>query len=535
MVQELTVEEVLKMKVADLKVQLKRRGGALSGKKEELSNRLIDLIKSQTADNNTLAESFGDAVHSPEKTEATESENTITSDVVIEVPIPALNSSEPENVQINDLNKISECKDVDYDAQGTVTKDEPKSGLVENAPISLTNDIISDTNEKSASQNETEEKQEVPAAVVTDIFGDSTTAVDEDDEQRELRELEEKKLREAVKLSMARQAVKKTLPVVEKKTAPSAAPAVSETSHAGVPPPANTPTRFLRIDNFQRPLQLNALKTWLESRWAISISPESLWLNAIKTHCYVDLKSVDEAVKCREQVHGLSFPPGNALKLFADFTSISAKDAPSSAESTLKPGQWLQHAEMPAPVTKKLAVDTGVPRADSLEADEGAVASGVSPRGDGSLSSGKRKLVGTGGAGVVMMGMLKNAATTAANSIKTPANRLANIDGNEEVGFSTRKRQGGGPVQDTTAGGGGVKRTRDLQDEPVPNVSRDMKRRLGGPAGGGSSQEVPMDEAEGREEGLALEDLFRKTKAVPHLFWLPVLDSEVERRRLRVS
>lgn len=536
MTEELTIEAVHKMKVTELRSELKARGVAVSGKKEELSNRLINLIKSQTVDNDNLVESFDETVNSPDKSLANDSIVVNDATALADLPVPTIDST-TENIESNKvvevINNISNDNGVE---ESPVVNNEEKLTVAEDTLCSTENKDISTENNESEVHVETykelDEKPKVNHAPATNIFGDSALQ-DEDDEQRELRELEEKKLREAVKLSMARQAVKKTIPSVERKSVPTAATTssidVSKTDtdpvSSVVPPPINSPTKHLRIDNFQRPLQLNALKAWLESRWDITLPSDSLWLNSIKTHCYVDFESVEIAIKCRELVHGLNFPPGNQQKLFADFTTIPSKDASGSAESQLKPGQWLVSCEKTVPPIKKIYVETGVSKSALAEADDG-----LSPRGDanGPLSGGKRKLAGVG-ASSVMMGMLKNAATTAANSIKTPTNRLSNIDGNEDVGFSTRKRRdvdgGSGALQDSQAG---IKRARDVHEETgATQVSRDMQRRLGGRPGGDAGGEAQEDAG----PGLALEDLFRKTKAVPHLFWLPAPDAEIERRK----
>jgi len=105
-----------------------------------------------------------------------------------------------------------------------------------------------------------------------------------------------------------------------------------------------TRTNHVRIDNFQRPLTQKSLLEWLQSTTGIYISPENLWINGIKTHCYIDFNDVDEAKKCIQTCKGQRWPVNslspNAVVLDAQFTSVSAKEAQTSDEARLGPKDW---------------------------------------------------------------------------------------------------------------------------------------------------------------------------------------------------
>ena len=65
---DLTADDVKKMTVAKLKAELKARSLPTSGRKDELSTRLLNLLEQVPIDaNNTLVESVADNAHSPEK------------------------------------------------------------------------------------------------------------------------------------------------------------------------------------------------------------------------------------------------------------------------------------------------------------------------------------------------------------------------------------------------------------------------------------------------------------------------------------
>lgn len=101
-------------------------------------------------------------------------------------------------------------------------------------------------------------------------------------------------------------------------------------------------TRHVRIDNFQRPLSVKSLINWLGEMCEELISEDSIWINLIKTHCYIDFASIDSAENCICKVNGAKFPSTNPNFLVAHFTAVSAKCAPIHPEAALKYNEWLK-------------------------------------------------------------------------------------------------------------------------------------------------------------------------------------------------
>lgn len=99
-------------------------------------------------------------------------------------------------------------------------------------------------------------------------------------------------------------------------------------------------TKNVRIDNFQRPLNIRGLHQWLQEVCDCSIEEKNIWLNPIKTHGYVTFNTEEEATRCVKTVTGMRFPSTNTNLLEVSNTEITAEEAPSSAEAALKPGQW---------------------------------------------------------------------------------------------------------------------------------------------------------------------------------------------------
>ena len=99
-------------------------------------------------------------------------------------------------------------------------------------------------------------------------------------------------------------------------------------------------TNNVRIDNFQRPFSLQQLIEFLEENLQFKINEQNLWLNSIKTHCYITFDNDVDATTCINNIKGKRFPSTNSTELTADFTKVSVQEAPSSREAYEMPGNW---------------------------------------------------------------------------------------------------------------------------------------------------------------------------------------------------
>lgn len=94
-----------------------------------------------------------------------------------------------------------------------------------------------------------------------------------------------------------------------------------------VPPSQKTPTNSLRIDQFLRPFTLKAVQELLGKTGTVG----NFWMDHIKTHCYVTYSSVEEAIKTRNAVYNLQWPPNGGRLLVADFVD------PQEVQMLVKP------------------------------------------------------------------------------------------------------------------------------------------------------------------------------------------------------
>lgn len=100
----------------------------------------------------------------------------------------------------------------------------------------------------------------------------------------------------------------------------------------------------VRVDNLQRPFSVESLRSWLEENSGDSILESAIWISLpYRTHCYVDFNSKTHALECIRNVTGKQFPSVSSLKLVANITTVSVKDAKSgAAEAKLAPKQFAE-------------------------------------------------------------------------------------------------------------------------------------------------------------------------------------------------
>jgi hypothetical protein len=254
----------------------------------------------------------------------------------------------------------------------------------------------------------------------------------------------------------------------------------------------NTLSKSVRIDNFQRPLQIRALAAWLSEKCDVEIPIESIWLNPIKTHCYVDFDSVDSARKCVLNVTGCKYPSSSNLVLQASFTKINAAMAPNAAEAAMKPGEWQSRAGH-----ESLTIEND----SKTEKTPSAQISSASFKNDEtsseSLSRSPRVFSGRLGQ-PNPFDVMRKAAALAASSVKNAP--LGIEAGNRSSNESYLKR-----------------RVNEVSSDD--NVQRHVK-----------TKQIAVENFPESEEGLSLDELFSRTVTKPVLYWLPVTAEEVSKR-----
>ncbi|BFZ13492.1 hypothetical protein BsWGS_16530 [Bradybaena similaris] len=85
-------------------------------------------------------------------------------------------------------------------------------------------------------------------------------------------------------------------------------------------PAINPPDRVIRIAGLVRPFTVNQLKELL--RRSGELDDEYFWISEIKSHCMAAYKTQEQATAARAALHGTRWPQSNPKILFVDFATI---------------------------------------------------------------------------------------------------------------------------------------------------------------------------------------------------------------------
>lgn len=287
---ELNQNDIDKMTVNDLKAELKSRSGSVQGKKAELAARLSDLTQTATI------------------VEKQQTEGAIM--------------NESTNLQF---------------------------------PVASAVDLDAADDQPNQSNNETKPNYAFPPQ---DKKGNSMSTVIASMEDAEVQKVDEQHtINDTIAVASETETIAKPLPVArsssssiqdrikekmkEMQQQKSVLPDNSlSTNSADALDSTLLLQQTVRIDYFQRPLNIKALLTWLSELLGEEITEDRLWIHAIKTHCYLDFPTYAAAQKCIDIMSGKRYPASSTALLVANFTKVSAKEAPVAAEAALKPGEW---------------------------------------------------------------------------------------------------------------------------------------------------------------------------------------------------
>ncbi|KAJ8726223.1 hypothetical protein PYW07_000921 [Mythimna separata] len=97
-------------------------------------------------------------------------------------------------------------------------------------------------------------------------------------------------------------------------------------------PPRNKQSCILYISNLVRPFTLPQLKNLLQRTGRIV--ENGFWIDRIKSKCFVQYETEDQAVETRHALHGVTWPVSNPKTLQVDFSTQEAFDKAKLNEET---------------------------------------------------------------------------------------------------------------------------------------------------------------------------------------------------------
>ncbi|XP_074646742.1 apoptotic chromatin condensation inducer in the nucleus-like [Tubulanus polymorphus] len=208
-------------------------------------------------------------------------------------------------------------------------------------------------------------------------------------------------------------------------------------------------TAFVHVMNLVRPFTLNQLKELLGTYG--QLVDDGFWIDKIKSHCFATFESEEDAKKCREALHGATWPLSNPKQLKVDFATEEELKFHKSDGQLPKPSK---------PENSQLHERAEFGGSERARGEREATSKGDRSAGE--------------------------------NDSRRSRNR------------SSPRRTGA---------------DRSRSDDRERRRERSRERKL----------KKPVKKTEEQPAKL-LDDLFRKTKAVPSIYWLPLTDQQAAER-----
>ncbi|XP_075559983.1 uncharacterized protein LOC142591543 isoform X2 [Dermacentor variabilis] len=273
-------------------------------------------------------------------------------------------------------------------------------------------------------------------------------------------------------------------------------------------PPRNPKSRILFVRNLVRPFTLNQLKQLLQE-FGDTVDSE-FWIDKIKSKCFVTYVSEEDAVKAREALHNLRWPLCNPKILHVDFSSPEEmerqKEPPTPPPPPPRPAATTERS-VPA-FQRTVEVDNRLPAGREVLRDPREVLR--DPREPRETRDPREP----------------KDPREARGTLSAPP---ARSDRTLMAERQTVNRRPAVPIREWD-------RDKLRQETPPPPPAERA------PAPSRNRASSPPDKRERRDKKVAkrkseedtpaklLDDLFRKTKASPCIYWLPLTEEQIARK-----
>lgn len=509
------------MKVDEIKKELKKFNAPIYGSKAVLIERLLAVSKplisneitsnetQESSDNQQLLDSaLKPDVTAPEVIGTEEicavvtdvpKEEEISISIVAEVPQISENTVEITE-KLNENDKIDEKSDKEV------------SKTVDDELVDYNDDVddceISGTAKSNVDLNLRQDENE--ACVNDSLLIEQSGSIDQDSIANDSAEVLQTPIDAKKKLLEEKELKSKLLLLKQKKVQ---SPRVNTSVSV---PDDGFRSKYVRVDNLQRPLNIKGFHSWLSDILnPTDVDIDLIWINSIKTHCYINFNSIEDASLCVSRLTGLKYPSSSTLALEVNYTAVSALEAAKSVEAQQKPGQWKSqtqvHANAPAIITNAPYAPSdkrinSSPRSSAFDimkkAAEKAADSALKVRQVDNVNASNNSNSGKKIEEIRLKRSIDN------------VNARDSVDNNQSVRNSSNFNQHSNQIHNSL-------NNQDQRAKRARQEHNDDKRF--------NKTQVEAEEMK------SLDQFFRKTKALPELYWLPMSSDVVKQRILALK
>ncbi|XP_060568478.1 apoptotic chromatin condensation inducer in the nucleus-like [Ruditapes philippinarum] len=262
------------------------------------------------------------------------------------------------------------------------------------------------------------------------------------------------------------------------------------------PSPARNPaSKIIHIRNLVRPFTVNQLKELLKRNG--NLNEELFWIDKIKSHCFAVYETEEEAIEARKALHNTTWPLSNPKTLIVDFGSEEQMDYYRGDEKPI-----------PAPDKKE---KSSVREQKQKEKEEKQRLMQEERQKEIERRQKEREK------------RMKERLEKEGHDRAKPVREWDKDKKSREDWDRTLQKSRSRSPRDH-------KGQRSRSGSPVREKRRDRSRERSRERAGRKDKKKGLEKKEDEPPAKLLDDLFKKTKITPSIYWLPLTEAQIAER-----